>query len=244
VINDKSKSPIDLAAAELRAIAVATPEGEFLGSEDDLLDKLRVARVTVRQAARLLEREGLLKVRRGLNGGYFAARPNVEMVENIVCSYLNTLGLDAHHGGVVATALWVQVVKEAAKADRPAAIALAEQLTAEIECLGPDAGIEVVGRLEREMRSAIFKLIDGGYIEVLFQINAAFARQHISGDNHFADLVGHEIFVRNWKRAKLAELEAIAEGDEMLAMLAAMRSRKLWLNREHHRQDRQAQSAD
>ena len=82
------------------------------------------------------------------------------------------------------------------------------------------------------MRSAIFKLIDGGYIEVLFRINAAFARQEISGDTHFADLVGIETFVRNWKRAKLAELEAIADGDEMLAVMAALHSRKLWLDRE------------
>lgn len=230
--NDKSKSPFDKAAAKLRTIALATPEGELLGSEDDLVEKLGVARVTVRQAARLIEREGLVKVRRGLNGGYFATRPTVEMVETIVCSYLNTLGLESHHGGAVSSALWVQVLREAAKADRTAANALAERLTGQIQGLGADAGIQDVARIEREMRSAIFELIDGGYIEVLFRINAAFARQEISGDTHFADLVGIETFVRNWKRAKLAELEAIADGDEMLAVMAALHSRKLWLDRE------------
>lgn len=216
----------------MRALALATPEGERLGSEDELVEKLGVARVTIRQAARLLEREGLVKVRRGLNGGYFATRPTVEMVETIVCNYLNTLGLKSHHGGGVSSALWVYVVREAAAADRAAANALAEQFTRKIQGLGAGASIEDVAQIEREMRSEIFKLIDGGYIEVLFRINAAFARQEISGDSHFVDLVGIETFVRNWKKAKLAELDAIADGDEMLAVMAALHSRKLWLDRE------------
>jgi DNA-binding GntR family transcriptional regulator len=240
VTSAKSKSPIENAAAALRRVALARAEGEFLGSEDDLVEMLGVARVTVKQAARLIEREGLVRVRRGANGGYFAARPTVEMIETIVCGYLNTLGLESHHGGQVATALWVLVLREAAKANREVANAVTKKLNRQIQKLGPETSIEDVGRLEREMRSTIFEMIDGGYLELLFQINAAFARQQLSGDNHFADLVGHEVFVRNWKKAKLAELEAIADGDEILAMMAALHSRKLWLDREQRRLNRES----
>lgn len=228
--NRKSKSPVDTAVDELRRIAMVTPEGELLGSEDELVEQLKVARVTVRQAARLLEREGLLRVRRGIKGGYFATRPSIEMVESIVCGYLNTLGVDARLAGVASTALWVEVLREASKADRAAATELVESLTKQIHKLGPDPTIEAVGRAERESRTAIFKLIDGTYIEILFRINAAFARQHLNTHTQFSDAERHAKFVRDWKRSKLLEFDAIAEGDEIMAILAAMKTRKLWMD--------------
>ena len=232
--NNKSKSPIETAAADLRAIALATREGELLGSENELVEKLGVARITARQAARLLEREGVLRVRRGANGGYFAARPNVAMVEAIVCNYLDTLGVNPRHNGLVATALWVQVLREAAKADPTAARSLAKRLAEQIDGLG-EATIEEISRVEREHRSAIVHLIDGGYIEVLFGINAAFARMKLSGRTDVEHRVDHEEFLRDWKKAKLLELDAIAAGDETLAVLAALHSRKLWQDLERRR---------
>lgn len=234
--NGKSKSPIDSAAADLRTIALATREGELLGSEDELIEQIRCARVTIRQAARLLEREGLLRVRRGLNGGYFAARPNVEMVESIVCSYLDTLGVNPRHSGLVATALWVQVLREAANADPAAAKSLARNLSEQIQALTEDTPIMEVGRIERECRSAIFGLIDGGYLEVLFGINAAFARMQVAGRTDYPTIADHVQFVREWKKAKLLEFDAIASGDETLATLAALHTRRLWEDLDVNRQ--------
>jgi hypothetical protein len=167
-------------------------------------------------------------VRRGINGGYFAARPSVEMVEAVVCAYLDTLGLEAHHVGVVATALWVQVLREAALASRPEAHELAERWTREVEALGPTSTIEDIGRVERECRSAIFELIDGAYMEVLFRVNAAFSRQQISAQPQYDDPEGYKEFFRDWKKAKLLELDAIDQGDEIMAVMAALHSRKLW----------------
>lgn len=231
-----AKSPIEIAAAKLRAIALGTAEGEYLGSEVELVEKLGVARITIRQAARLIEREGLLRVRRGINGGYFASRPSVEMVESIVCGYLNTLGLDSRHGGLVATGLWVQVLREASKADRTAVRTIAEQLGRQINALGSEMTIEHIGRFEQEFRSEIFKLIDGDYVELLFRINAAFSRQQIGPVRPGSNVAANENFVRLWKKAKLLELDAISGGDELLAMIAALRSRELWTDRANRRQ--------
>lgn len=227
--NIKTRSPIETAAADLRRIALSTPEGGLLGSEDELLDRLKCARVTIRQTARLLEREGLLRVRRGINGGYFAARPSVEMVEAIVCNYLDTLGVNPEHSGLVTTGLWTQVMREAAKAEPAAARALSERLTKQIEPLSEDTSIAEVGRLERETRSAIFELIGGGYLEVLFGINAAFARSHLPESTTDAlSPAEWATFVRKWKKAKLLEFDAIAEGDRTLAALAALNTRRIW----------------
>lgn len=228
----KARSSIDVAAATLRDIALASPDGGLIGSEDGIVETLKVSRVTVRQAARLLEREGVLSVRRGINGGYFASRPSVEMVETVVCAYLDTLGLDARHTGGVATALWMETLREAACADRQAARDLVQQLAHELEQLTVGT-IEAVGKFEQESRAKIFGLIEGTYIEVFFRINSAFSRQQVEAQFAGGDVVRPKLtnFFARWKKAKLMEFEAIAEGDEMLAMMTALHTRKVWLSR-------------
>jgi GntR family transcriptional regulator, transcriptional repressor for pyruvate dehydrogenase complex len=232
-MREKAKSPIDGAAATLRKIALGLDECALIGSEDELLERLKVSRVTVRQAARLLEREGVLRVRRGINGGYFAARPSVEMVETIVCAYLDTLGLDTRHTGGVATALWIETLRQAAGADRAATRALVEKLRAQFDQLPADASMVDLARLELESRSEIFRLIEGEYIEVFFRINSAFSRQQVEAQ--LGDMKGvrlhHPVFLERWRKAKLMELEAIAEGDEMLAMMTGLHTRKVWISR-------------
>jgi GntR family transcriptional regulator, transcriptional repressor for pyruvate dehydrogenase complex len=227
----KAKSPIDIAAARLRQLALTAADAELLGSEGEIVRRLVFSRVTIRQAARLLERDGVLRVRRGIRGGYFAARPKVEMVEAVFCAYLDTLGLDARHTGAVATALWVEAMREAAIADRKAARLLAERLTETIEKLPAELTIDDVSTVQQEVRSAVFELIGGRYLELLFRVNAAFARQQLGVRMRRDDPTVHRRFVRQWKKAVLLELEAIAEGDGNLAVVAAMHNRKLWIAR-------------
>src|SRR3546814_15584090 len=51
-----------------------------LGSEEQLMEALGIGRPTLRQAARLLEQQQLLVVRRGVRGGLFGRRPTDEGV--------------------------------------------------------------------------------------------------------------------------------------------------------------------
>ncbi|MDO7844043.1 FadR/GntR family transcriptional regulator [Sphingomonas immobilis] len=64
----------------------------FLGSEDDLIVRLGVSQPTFRQAARLLEYEELLTVKRGVGGGYFGRRPTAEAVARLAGLYLLSHG--------------------------------------------------------------------------------------------------------------------------------------------------------
>lgn len=48
-------------------------DGAAPRSEDELLERYGVSRPTLRQAARILEHEQLIDVRRGVNGGFLAA---------------------------------------------------------------------------------------------------------------------------------------------------------------------------
>jgi len=59
----------------LTKMSLAVEDGEFLGAEADLLLTLGVSRPTLRQAAKVVENDRLLMVRRGAGGGFYAARP-------------------------------------------------------------------------------------------------------------------------------------------------------------------------
>jgi GntR family transcriptional repressor for pyruvate dehydrogenase complex len=64
----------------------------FLGSEDQLAQRLGVSRPTFRQAARLLEYEELLTIRRGVGGGFFRRKPSAKVVARMAGIYLLAQG--------------------------------------------------------------------------------------------------------------------------------------------------------
>jgi len=233
IVGAKSKSPIEIAADQLREIALSADDGVLIGSEDDLIARLGVSRVTVRQTARLLEREGLIRVRRGINGGYFAARPTEEMLEAVFCAYLETLGLKNEHSGIITTALWVEMMREAASVASEAARQLADRLRQLIEQVPENARLRDIGKLEQECRSAICELIDARYVELLFRINSAFARHRIAPEFDALDPPAGAEFIHKWKRSKLMEIEAIGDADPVLAMMAARHTRNLWMTRDN-----------
>lgn len=226
------KSTIDVAASRLRAMVRSTTPDTFLGSEEALIEQLGVSRPTVRQVARLLEREGLLRVRRGINGGYFAARPNVQTIESTVSTYLEMLETDVKDTTVVGSILWVEAVNKAAQINTEQARTLALSLRQTVRALQADATFADVLRVEQEIRNAVFKLIDSRYVELIFQLSAAFAERQFpvipSAQNNTAE---HREFIQAWRNAKLMELDAIADGDAALGVMAAHRSRNLWHRR-------------
>jgi GntR family transcriptional repressor for pyruvate dehydrogenase complex len=117
------RSPNGRSAAEEPAAALAlagvlrerilehTRDGAHLGSEDQLVSQYRISRPTLRQAMRVLQAEGLVKVRRGNSGGYFAATPSVEVVTRSASGLLRRQGAGGEHflesAGVLAPALAV-----------------------------------------------------------------------------------------------------------------------------------------
>ena len=227
----KLKSTIDVAASQLRSIVLAAEDGALLGSEETLIARLGVSRATVRQVARLLEREGLLKVRRGINGGYFAARPDIRTIETTVSAYLEMLHTEAEDATAIASVLWVEVLRRAARIRSHESKALAERYLHAVRALRLDASFHDVLRIEQDSRKAIFELVKSPYIELIFQINTAFAQRRFVPPSDSDDTVSHREFVRAWRGAKLLELESIADGDPELAMLAARHSRNLWHRR-------------
>jgi len=77
----------------LRArIRAAADSDVFIGSEAQLIAELGVSRPTFRQAARLLEHEQLLRIKRGIGGGFFTRLPSPGSVSRMAASYLHAQG--------------------------------------------------------------------------------------------------------------------------------------------------------
>jgi DNA-binding FadR family transcriptional regulator len=221
----------------LRSIVLATDAGVMLGSEETMIANLGVSRATVRQVARLLEREGLLRVRRGINGGYFAARPDLQTIEAAVSGYLEVVHTVPEDVTVIASVLWVEVLRRAAHIKSPASRALAEEYSEKVLALRLDAPFRDVLAVEQDSRKAIFDLINSRYIELIFQINIAFAQGHFAPSSERDGTDAHREFVRAWRGAKLIEFASIADGDAELAVVAARHVRNLWHRRiwDHNR---------
>lgn len=227
-----SASPIEAAAAKLRAIALDVADGALIGSEEELVARVGASRATVRQVARLLEREGLLRVRRGINGGYFACRPDETTIENAVSAYLDTLDMDVEDVTAVASVLWVEAMRKAASLRTDQARQVAQKLHERISSIVPEASYPQITEIEKEYRNAIFDLIKGRYIALIFHINMTFARRQFPFiSSALEDTAINRVFVTAWRDAKLLELAAIMDGDPELAMMAARRSRNLWHQR-------------
>jgi GntR family transcriptional regulator, transcriptional repressor for pyruvate dehydrogenase complex len=226
-----AKSATELTAQALRNIVLSIEPGEHLGSEEELIARLGSSRITVRQVARLLEREGLLKVRRGINGGYFAARPDAGTIEATVSSYLETLDIDAFDVTVVASVLWAETMRKAAVADRTAAALVVAKLVAKVKGVKDGASFEKVREVEMLVQSEIFDLAQSAYVRLIFDINVAFSRRRFSQPVLDDSSEEHRRFVQAWRDAKLLELGAISRGDAELAGMTGRHSRKIWQNR-------------
>lgn len=79
-------------ASALVELSLTAAAGDHLGAEADLLKRLDVSRPTLRQAAKIVESDRMITVRRGTNGGFFAARPDASDVIRAPARYLRLQG--------------------------------------------------------------------------------------------------------------------------------------------------------
>lgn len=221
-------SNVNNTVSRLRAIVLASADGAFLGSEDTLERELDVSKPTIRQAARVLEREGMLRVKRGNNGGYFSTRPDAGFIEATVASYLEVLRARPEDLTRIATALWVETVRQAARLPQEQTAKLVSHFRRAIARLPKTANFSDVQVLDQKIRRAVFDIVDTPYVELIFNINANFARRRFASSPAGEDgNASHLDFVDAWRKAITLELEAISAGDVEVAVLASNRARTL-----------------
>jgi GntR family transcriptional repressor for pyruvate dehydrogenase complex len=227
-----SRSTLDAAASRLRALAFATAEGALIGGETELIAQLGVSRATLRQAARVLEAEGLLVVRRGPSGGYFSARPTTETLESVFGGYLGALKLDVEETFIVGFALWTEVVRQATLVRTPEAKAMTRRFRQLLAELPNEAPLIEISAFEDDYRRSVFQLVQRPYVELMFALNRGVTWRHFTIPALGRDGATRDpAFVAEWRKSKRFELDAIEEGDESLAVMAATRDRTMWRER-------------
>jgi GntR family transcriptional repressor for pyruvate dehydrogenase complex len=187
----------------------------LLGSEDDMIRMLGVSRPTLRQAARMLEQEQLLVVRRGIGGGLFGRRPTAEAVSHTASVFLRSQG--ATYKDLISTQLILGTEcarRAATNPDREAR----EALVTFYESRLPAKERAKVGTLEFiratvDFQRRVADLADSPslrlFVYVLMDLSegsAPVAREYSDRDRQRQTLNRHE-----------AVAEAIAKGDAKLA---------------------------
>lgn len=205
-------------AESLRGLIYGQPANTQIGSLPELARKFEVGIVTVQQAARILEHEGLLEVRRGPGGGYYGRRPALADLERVLSAYMRS-----------ETASWREVLDMTSllfnRLCSVAARCTDERLHAELRrvadriCACDDAG--QIGVLEAALQDTLFRMVDQPLFELLTRVALGTARSTTTP----ASLEG-TFGLERWREGRWKITEAILRKDPELAHFEADRQNR------------------
>jgi NAD(P)-dependent dehydrogenase (short-subunit alcohol dehydrogenase family) len=115
VIKVPRRHLVQATTAKLRELILSREPGAQIGSLNEVAQLLDVGIVTVQQAARILEHEGLLTVRRGPGGGYYGTRPDEAALERSIAAYLRVHGFGHRESQQMLSLLDCEIVPAAAR---------------------------------------------------------------------------------------------------------------------------------
>jgi DNA-binding FadR family transcriptional regulator len=209
-------------------LLVAPPE-TLLGSEAQLLARFGVSRSSLRQAARLLETEQLLLVRRGIRGGYYVRRPDISAVAQAASTYLRVRKARWDDLMSVGRLLAGETCRRAANNPDPLQrerLCLALRSFAGDENIPPRAFLRADIAVQRELMA----LADNSILELFQSITWSFGlgQKQIRFWNDPARRA-------RWRPERLAVCEAVLQSDPELAAAFANRAYNLisgWIEEE------------
>jgi len=211
------------AAAKLRELILAREPGAQIGSLNEVSDILGVGIVTVQQAARVLEHEGLLTVRRGPGGGYYGARPDDAALERALATYLRV------HCSVRSEAREIISLIDC-ELSAAAADCGSEELRAELSALGASLSAcdtpESRVNWEYRLRAQLFRMVDRPLFELIMRVSIQVY------DSAASTLIyAGEAGVAAWRLEHERVIAAILGQDRELARFEAERHRRDFLRR-------------
>lgn len=215
----RPKLPLVQQAAErLRELVFAVPSGTRLGALPELARRFGVGIVTVQQAARILEHEGVLEVRRGPGGGYYGTRPDDAALERAITAYMRVHPTSFDEAADITSLLFNELV--------PAAAACRdERLREALRALGDTIEFQNSeaqrGAFELALQDLLFAMVDRPLFEALTRVTLRFA------ETRRAPLIDQSrTGVSEWKAGRRRIIAAILEQDAELARFEANRSNR------------------
>lgn len=209
------RRPVPDAAAALRELVYAAPPEERIGSLPDLARRLGVGIATVQQAARVLEHEGLLAVRRGPGGGYYGTRPDDAALERGLAAALRLHPCSYGEALDITSLLFTELAAAAAGCRDEGLRAALAALAARIE---PGADAEERLAFESAFQELLFRMVDRPLFAMLTRVTLRFAE---SGSAPVVVMRG--ALAERWWLGRRAILAAILAGDAGLARFEADR---------------------
>jgi len=207
----------------LRDLILAREPGAQIGSLTEVAQLLGVGIVTVQQAARVLEHEGLLAVRRGPGGGYYGTRPDEAALERAFAAYLRVHGFGHRESQEMLALLDCEIMPAAARCQDEQLREAMRALTARIDlCDTTDQR----AAFETELRDLLFKMVARPLIELLCRVTLRLY-VHPPSVLFFPGPEG----AATWKAGRRHILQAVLERDEELARFEAERYRRLVISR-------------
>jgi GntR family transcriptional regulator, transcriptional repressor for pyruvate dehydrogenase complex len=211
------------AITRLRELILAREPGAQIGSLNEVGALLGVGIVTVQQAARVLEHEGLLEVRRGPGGGYYGARPDDAALERALATYLRVHCSVRNESREILTLIDCEMAAAAA-------LCRDESLRSALQALGDRLGTcDTPGsRVDWEMqvRALVFKMVRRPLFELISRVAA-----QVYDDASAQPVYEGEAGVAAWRLERGRVVDAILKQDQELARFEAERHRSSLLSR-------------
>jgi GntR family transcriptional repressor for pyruvate dehydrogenase complex len=202
------------ATTKLRALSLEHEEGAPLGSQEDLMRRLGVGRVTLQQAAHILERQRLLSVRRGVNGGYFASRPDERGVQEALETYVQSRGIDFRDVHRMSNLLGTEMARLASLARDAEGEARLRDVIERMSRVDLRDGAHEMLKVDLELTKAICALAANPLGEIVL-----LATWRLFFSTGPGDVVPTQEDREAWRRARLNLAEAVLAHDEHLAQI-------------------------
>jgi GntR family transcriptional repressor for pyruvate dehydrogenase complex len=207
-----------LASRTARALvdmSLAAAPGDYLGAENDLLEKFGISRPTLRQAAKMVERDRLISVRRGTKGGFFAERPDAKDAIQSLTQFLRLRGANLGNVMQVTRPVLEEAAAAAAKLRTEADVTQLQEFVASTdECEGSR---ELIAS-EVKMAQLIARISGNPVIELVMEIGYSFGL----GERDIG-LYGHPERRARSRELQRGLLNAIIDGDADIARLMMRR---------------------
>ena len=213
-------------ARALSRLSMECEDGDFLGAEDELLARLGVSRPTLRQAAKIAENDRLISIRRGIKGGFYAARPDAADAIRTLTRYLRLKGGTLQHILALNRLVSEEAAGLAARCDDPGLRARLDGFAGRID--GNDSPNALI-YAEGELANLVAAMSGNPAIELVMAIGFSFGmEEHKTG--LFRDPAQRE----QTRKMQYELCRAILAGDaEVAGLLMRRRSAAIsaWLDR-------------
>jgi DNA-binding FadR family transcriptional regulator len=215
----KGASLVGKTTEVLRQRIFAQAPGTLIGSLYPLARSLAVGIVTLQQAARVLEHEGLLEVRRGPGGGYYGTRPDNAALERALDSFMRMNPTSFEEALDMTSLLFTELATAAANCIDPD---LRAQLATIADKLETRGSVAEFGLFEEQFQELLFRMVRRPLFELLTRVTLHYAA---SQQERLVHSFGAD--PEQWREGRRRIILAILANDQELTRLEANRRNRV-----------------